>query len=132
MVITLGVPRVCGVVYGDLLEVEVPLDADGLSWPDEEWLSLFRGYGEFPGELEEPRLEHGRLRFETRDENLRRAWIAIRDRVAVTNRTYATRVPARDRSGERSEAGRRDDVDQRIRDAQRVLDSLQSPAGGAL
>ena len=131
MVITLGVPRVCGVVYGDLLEVEVPLDADGLSWPDEEWLSLFRGYAEFPGELEEPRLEHGRLRFEARDEDLGRAWIAIRDRVALTNRTYATRVPARDPSGERSEAGRRDDVDERIRDAQRVLDSLQDPAGDA-
>jgi hypothetical protein len=129
MVITLGMPRVCGVVYGNLLEVEVPLDADGLSWPDEEWLSLFRGYGEFPGELEEPRLEHGRLRFEARDNDLRRAWIAIRDRVAVTNRTYATRVPPRDRSGERSEAGRRDDVDDRIRNAQRVLDSVQDPAG---
>ena len=129
--ITLGVPRVCGVVYGDLLEVEVPLDADGLSWPDEEWLSLFRGYGEFPGELEEPRLEHGRLRFEARDEHLGRAWIAIRDRVAVTNRTYAARVPARDRSGELSEAGRRDGVDERIQDAQRVLDSLRDPAGDA-
>lgn len=131
MVITLGVPRVCGVVYGDLLEVEVPLDADGLSWPDEEWLSLFREYGEFPGELEEPRLEHGRLRFEARDDDLRRAWIAIRDRVAVTNRTYAKRVPARDLSGARSEAGRRDDVDQCIRDGQRVLDSLQDRAGDA-
>jgi hypothetical protein len=131
MVITLGLPRVRGIVYGDLFEVEVPLDADGRSWPDEEWLSLFRGYGEFPGELEEPRLEHGRLRFEARNEDLERAWIAIRDRVAVTNRTYATRVLARDPSGERSEAGRRDDVDQRIRDAQRMLDSLQDPAGDA-
>ena len=131
MVITLGVPRVCGVVYGDHLEVEVPLDADGLSWPDEEWLSLFRGYGEFPGELEEPRLEHGRLRFEARDAELGRAWIAIRDRVAVTNRAYATRVPARDPSGARREAGRRDHVDDRIRDAQRVLDSLQDRAGDA-
>jgi hypothetical protein len=131
MVITLSVPRVCGVVYGDLLEVEVPLDADGLSWPDEEWLSLFRAYGEFPGDLEEPRLEHGRLRFEARDEDLRRAWLAIRDRVAVTNRTYARRVPARDPSGARSEAGRRDDVDQRVRNAQRVLDSLQGPVRDA-
>ena len=122
----------CGVVYGDLLEVEVPLDADDLPWPDEEWLSLFRGYGEFPGDLEEPRLEHGRLRFEARDDDLRQAWIAIRDRVAVTNRTYATKVPARDRSGERSEAGRRDDVEERIREAQRVLDSLQDHAGGVL
>ncbi|HZC29139.1 MAG TPA: hypothetical protein VE269_05310 [Gaiellaceae bacterium] len=59
--ITLSMPRVAGVVYGDLLEVEVPLDADGLSWPDEEWLSLFRAHGEFPGDLEEARLEHGRL-----------------------------------------------------------------------
>ena len=131
MVITLGAPRVRGVVYGDLVEVEVPLKADGLSWPDEEWLSLFRGYGEFPGELEEPRLEHGRLRFEARDEDLSRAWIAICDRVAVTNRTYATRVPARDRSGERSEAGRRGDVDGRIRQAQHVLDSLQDAARDA-
>lgn len=125
MVITLGRPRPCGVVYGDLLEVEVPLDADGLVWPDEEWLSLFREYGRFPGELEEPRLEHGRLRFEAREGDLRRAWIEIRDRVAATNRSYATRLPARDRSGERSEAGRRDGVDARIREAQRVLDSLE-------
>ena len=131
MVITLGRPRVCGVVYGDLLEVEVPLDADGLVWPDEEWLSLFREYGLFPGELEEPRLEHGRLRFEARDTDLRRSWVAIRDRVAATNRTYATRLPARDRSDERSEAARREDVDGRIRDAQRVLDSLQDTTGGA-
>jgi hypothetical protein len=129
MVITLGRPRVCGVVYGDLLEVEVPLDADGAVWPDEEWLSLFREYGLFPGELEEPRLEHGRLRFEARDEDLRRSWIAIRDRVAATNRAYATRLPARDRRGERSEAARREDVDGRIRGAQRVLDSLQDTTG---
>jgi hypothetical protein len=27
MVIRLGRPRVCGIVHGDLLEVEVPLDA---------------------------------------------------------------------------------------------------------
>lgn len=128
--IRLGRPRVRGIVYGDLLEVEVPLDADGLAWPDEEWLSLFREYGRFPGELEEPRLEHGRLRFEARDEDLRRAWIAIRDRVAVTNHAYTTRVPARDRSGERSETARRDDVDGRVRDAQRLLDSLQHPAEG--
>ena len=77
MVITLGRPRVRGIVYGDLLEVEVPLEAGSLGWPDEEWLSLFREYGEFPAELEEPRLEHGRLRFEARDEDLRRAWVAI-------------------------------------------------------
>jgi hypothetical protein len=130
VVIALGRPRVRGIVYGDLLEVEVPLDADGLAWPDEEWLSLFREYGQFPGELEEPRLEHGRLRFEARDEDLRRAWITIRDRVAATNQTYATRVPARDRGGERTEAARRDDVEVRVRDAQRLLDSLQDPTGG--
>jgi hypothetical protein len=130
MVITLGRPRVCGVVYGDLLEVEVPLDADGLAWPDEEWLSLFREYGQFPGELEEPRLEHGRLRFEARERDLRRAWSAIRDRVAATNGTYATRLPARDHSGVRSEAARCDDVHGRVRDGQRVLDSLQDAARG--
>jgi hypothetical protein len=129
MVITLGRPRVRGVVYGDLLEVEVPLDADGLGWPDEEWLSLFREYGEFPADLEEPRLEHGRLRFEARDDDLRRAWVAIRDRVAVTNRMYATMLEPRDRTAQRTEDARRDDVDERIRDAQRLLDSLQEPPG---
>jgi hypothetical protein len=129
MVITLGRPRVRGVVYGDLLEVEVPLDADGLGWPDEEWLSLFREYGEFPADLEEPRLEHGRLRFEARDDDLRRAWVALRERVAVTNRTYATMLEPRDRAEQRSEDARRDDVDVRIRDAQRLLDSLQEPEG---
>src|ERR671929_568014 len=103
MVITLGRPQVRGIVHGDLLEVEVPLEADGLAWPDEEWLSLFREYGEFPAELEEPRLEHGRLRFEARDEDLRRAWVAVRDRVAVTNRTYATMLEPRDGAGQRGE-----------------------------
>jgi hypothetical protein len=127
MVITLGRPRVRGIVHGDLLEVEVPLDAEGRAWPDEEWLSLFREYEEFPAELEEPRLEHGRLRFEARDEELRRAWVAIRERVAATNRTYATMLTPRDRAGERGEDERRDDVDERIRSAQRLLDSLQEP-----
>jgi hypothetical protein len=118
-----------GVVHGDLLEVEVPLEADGLGWPDEEWLSLFREYGEFPADLEEPRLEHGRLRFEARDEDLRRAWVAMRERVAATNRTYATMLAPRDQAGQRGEDARRDDVDERIRSAQRLLDSLHDPAG---
>jgi hypothetical protein len=39
-----------GTVHGDLLEVEVPLEADALGWPDEDWLSLFREYGEFPAD----------------------------------------------------------------------------------
>jgi hypothetical protein len=132
MVIMLGAPRVRGIVHGDLLEVEVPLDAEGLVWPDEEWLSLFREYGEFPAEFEEPRLEHGRLRFEARDDDLRRAWVAIRDRVAVTNQSYATVLAPRDRAAQRGEDARRDDVGERIRDAQRVLDSLQEPAGNGL
>jgi hypothetical protein len=125
MVIRLGRPRVCGIVHGDHLEVEVPLDADGLVWPDEEWLSLFRESAEFPGDLEEPRLEHGRLRFEARDEDLQRAWSAIGERVAVTNRTYATMFAPRDRGAQRSEDARRDDVVERIRDAQRMLDAQE-------
>jgi hypothetical protein len=127
MVITLGRPRVRGIVHGDLLEVEVPLDAEGLAWPDEEWLSLFREYDEFPADLEEPRLEHGRLRFEARDGDLRRAWVAIRERVAATNRTYTTMLAPRDRAGQHGEDARRDDVDERVLSAQRLLDSLQEP-----
>jgi hypothetical protein len=125
MVIRLGRPRVCGIVHGDLMEVEVPLDAEGLVWPDEEWLSLFRENGEFPGDLEEPRLEHGRLRFEAREKDLRRAWSAISERVAVTNRTYATMLAPRDRRAQRSEDARRDDVVERVRDAQRLLDAQE-------
>jgi hypothetical protein len=125
MVIRLGRPRVRGIVHGDLLEVEVPLDADGLGWPDEEWLSLFRENGDFPSDLEEPRLEHGRLRFEARDEDLQRAWTAIADRVAVTNRAYATMLAPRGHSAQRSEDARRDDVAERIRDAQRLLDAQE-------
>jgi hypothetical protein len=128
MVIRLGRPRVRGIVHGDLLEVEVALDAEGLTWPDEEWLSLFREYDEFPADLEEPRLEHGRLRFEARDDDLRRAWAAIRERVATTNRTYAAMLAPRDRAGQHGEDARRDDVDERILSAQRLLDSLQTPA----
>jgi hypothetical protein len=123
MVIRLGRPRVRGIVHGDLLEVEVPLNAEGDAWPDEEWLSLFRENAEFPADLEEPRLEHGRLRFEARDEDLQRAWSAISYRVAVTNRTYATMLAPRDRKEQRSEDARRDDVAERIQDAQRLLDA---------
>lgn len=129
MVITLGHPRVSGIVHGDLLEVEVPLDADGLGWPDEEWLSLFRENGDFPGDLEEPRLEHGRLRFEARDEDLQRAWSVISDRVAVTNRLYSTMLAPRDRSAQRSEDERRDEVTERIRHAQRLLDAQELEEG---
>jgi hypothetical protein len=125
MLIMLGRPRVRGIVHGDLLEVEVPLEAEGRAWPDEEWVSLFREYDAFPAELEEPRLEHGRLRFEARDEDLRRAWVATRERVAATNRSYATMLAPRDRAGQRDEDARRDDVDERIQSAQRLLDSLQ-------
>ena len=124
MVITLGAPRVLGVVYGDMLEVEAPLTAAGLDWPDEEWLTLFRGYGDFPGDLEEPRLEHGKLRFEARDEDLRRAWAAIEERVRATNRVYDTSLPPRDRVEQRVEDARRDDVEERVRTAQQLLDSL--------
>jgi hypothetical protein len=126
MVIRLGRPRVRGIVHGDLFEVEVPLDADGGPWPDEEWLSLFRENEEFPADLEEPRLEHGRLRFEAREQDLQRAWSAISYRVEVTNRTYATMLAPRDRKDQRSEDARRDDVTERIRNAQRLLDAGES------
>jgi hypothetical protein len=125
MVIRLGRPCVRGIVHGDLLEVEVPLDADGTPWPDEEWLSLFRENAEFPADLEEPRLEHGSLRFEARDEDLQRAWTSIAHRVAVTNRAYATMLAPRDRMAQRREDTRRDDVAERIRDAQRLLDAQE-------
>lgn len=124
MVIRLGSRRVLGIAYGDLLEVEVVLDAEGLAWPDDEWLALFREYAEFPADLEEPRLEHGKLRFEARDEDLRRAWAAIRERVNATNRVYGEMLAPRDRAGQHSEDARRDDVDDRVREAQRLLDAI--------
>ena len=124
MVIRLGSRRVLGIAYGDLLEVEVVLDAEGLAWPDDEWLALFREYAEFPADLEEPRLEHGKLRFEARDEDLRRAWAAIRERVNATNRVYGKMLAPRDRAGQHSEDARRDDVDDRVREAQRLLDGI--------
>jgi hypothetical protein len=129
MVIRLGRPRVCSIVHGDVLEVGVPHDADGLAWPDQEWLSLLRESGEFPGDLEEPRLEHGRLRFEARDEDLQRAWSAISERAAVTNRTYAMMLAPRDRKARRGEVARRDDVAERIRDAQQLLDAQEERKG---
>src|SRR5207247_5632222 len=88
MVIKLGSRRVRGVVYGDLLEIEIALDANGRAWPDGEWIELFREYADFPPDLEEPRLEHGKLRFEASDDDLSRAWTAIKHRVATTNRMY--------------------------------------------
>jgi hypothetical protein len=124
MVIRLGSRHVLGIAYGDLLEVEVVLDAEGLAWPDDEWLTLFREYAEFPADLEEPRLEHGKLRFEARDEDLRRAWTAIKKRVNATNDTYGETLVPRDRAGQRSEDARRDGVDERVGKAQRLLDAL--------
>src|SRR5918911_2354173 len=124
MVIELGEPRVLGVIHRDLLEVEVPLSGDGHAWPDDEWLGLFREYPAFPADLEEPRLEHGKLRFEARDEDVVRAWVAARERVRVTNELYAELLEPRDRAQQEVENARRDDVDQRIQTAQRLLDSV--------
>jgi hypothetical protein len=126
MVILLGAPHVLGAVDAELLEVEVALDADGLAWPDQEWVTLFREYGEFPADLEEPRLEHGKLRFEARDQDLERAWSEIKQRVAATNRGYEAILVPRDRSEQRAENARRDDVDERVQHAQRLLDYLGS------
>jgi hypothetical protein len=126
MVILLGAPHVLGAVDAELLEVEVALDADGLAWPDQEWVTLFREYGEFPADLEEPRLEHGKLRFEARDQDLERAWSEIKQRVAATNRGYEAILVPRDRSEQRAENARRNDVDERVQHAQRLLDYLGS------
>ena len=124
MVIRLGSRRVLGVTYSDLLEIEIGLEAEGRAWPDNEWLELFREYEDFPGDLEEPRLEHGKLRFEAPSQDLQRAWTAIKQRVAVTNRTYAELLLPRDQAGQRSENVRRENVDRRLLEAQRLLDSL--------
>lgn len=124
MVITLGSRRVLGIAYGDMLEVEIELQAQGQAWPDGEWLTLFREYGKFPSDLEEPRLEHGKLRFEVEEEDLERAWTAIKERVHATNCLYCDLLVPRDRAGQRDEDARRDGVDERIRHAQRLLDAL--------
>ena len=124
MVIRLGSRHVLGATHGDLLEIEIGLDADGRAWPDNEWVELFREYEEFPGDLEEPRLEHGKLRFEACSQDLQRAWTAIKERVAVTNRTYAEMLLPRDQAGERGEKVRRENVGRRLREAQQLLDSL--------
>jgi len=124
MVIRLGTRRVIGIAYGDMLEVEVELEAEGDTWPDGEWLSLFREYIKFPSALEEPRLEHGKLRFEVREEDLERAWTAIKERVHVTNRLYSDLLLPRDRADQRDEHARRESVDERIRQAQQLLDAL--------
>jgi hypothetical protein len=124
MVIRLGSRRVLGIAYGDMLEVEVELEAEGDAWPDGEWLTLFREYTKFPSALEEPRLEHGKLRFEVHDKDLERAWAAIKERVHATNRLYSDLLEPRDRAGRRDEDARRDSADERIRHAQQLLDAL--------
>jgi hypothetical protein len=120
-----GSPQVLGIAYGDLLEIGVELDAEGHAWPDGEWLALFREYAKFPSDLEEPRLEHGKLRFEAHEQDLERAWTAIKDRVHTTNRLYCEMLVPRDRAGQHDEDARRDDVDERVRQAQRLLDGLE-------
>ena len=124
MVIQLGSRRVLGIAYGDMLEIEVGLEAEGEAWPDGEWLTLFREYEKFPSDLEEPRLEHGKLRFEVHERNLERAWTAIKERVHATNRLYSDLLIPRDRAGKRDEDARRDGVDERVRRAQQLLDGL--------
>src|ERR671931_818227 len=122
--VKLGKRVVKDVVQGDLLEVEVDLEAEGLAWPDNEWLGLFRGYRDFPADLEEPRLEYGKLHFEASDEDLQRAWSALKERVAATNRSYGELLAPRRGVEQRAEDERRAGVAQRIEDAQRLLDSL--------
>jgi hypothetical protein len=124
VVITLGSRRVLGIAYGNMLEIEVGLEAEGEAWPDGEWLTLFREYEKFPSDLEEPRLEHGKLRFEVHEKELERAWTAIKERVHATNRLYCDLLIPRDRAGQRDEDARRDNVDERVRHAQQLLDTL--------
>jgi hypothetical protein len=124
MVIHLGSRRVLGIAYGDMLEIEVGLEAEGEAWPDGEWLTLFREYEKFPSDLEEPRLEHGKLRFEVHERDLERAWTAIKERVHATNRLYCDLLAPRDRAGQHDEDARRDSVDERVRHAQQLLDAL--------
>ena len=107
-----------------MLEIEVGLEVEGAAWPDGEWLTLFREYAKFPSDLEEPRLEHGKLRFEVREKELERAWTAIKQRIHDTNRLYSDLLVPRDRAGQRDEDDRRDSVDERVRHAQQVLDAL--------
>jgi hypothetical protein len=114
---------VTGIVHGDQLEVKVDLAAHGLASPDNEWLELFREYGDFPADLEEPRLEHGKLRFEARDEDLQRAWTAIKQRVAATNRPYDSLLAPRASREQRAEDDQRPDLRERIEQAQKFLDS---------
>jgi len=124
VVITLGSRHVLGIAYGDMLEVEIELEAEGQTWPDGEWLTLFREYAKFPSDLEEPRLEHGKLRFEVHEEQLERAWTAIKQRVHATNRLYCDLLAPRDRTGQCDEDARRDGVDERLVHAQQLLDAL--------
>jgi hypothetical protein len=124
VVIELGSRRVLGIAYGDLLEIEVELEAEGEAWPDDEWLTLFREYAKFPSDLEEPRLEHGKLRFEVHERDLERAWTAIKQRIHDTNRLYCDLLVPRDGAGRRDEDARRDGVDERLRHAQQLLDAL--------
>ena len=124
MVITLGARRVLGIAYGDMLEVEIELEAEGQAWPDGEWLTLFREYAKFPSDLEEPRLEYGKLRVEVHEAELKRAWKAIKERVHATNRLYCDLLAPRDGAGQRDEDARRESVDERLHHAQRVLDAL--------
>jgi len=65
------------------------------------------------------------LRFEAHEQDLERAWTAIKDRVHTTNRLYCEMLVPRDRAGQRDEDARRDDVDERVREAQRLLDGHQ-------
>jgi len=123
MEVKLGKRVLKDVIRGDLLEVEVDLEAEGFAWPDNAWLGLFRGYRDFPADLEEPSLEYGKLHFEAA-EDLARAWSAIKERVAATNRSYGELLAPRHRVEQRAENERRADAAQRIEDAQRLLDSL--------
>lgn len=104
----------------DLMYVSVELSGH----PDRDWLELWKEQ-DYPNDLEEPRIERGRLEFDTPPDDLERTWDAIKRRVAATNDRYSAEiVPARQdaraRQQETAEARA-----QAIDEAQRRLDELE-------
>jgi hypothetical protein len=58
------------------------------------------------------------------ENDLKRAWTAIKERVQATNRLYCELLVPRDPAGQYDEDARRDGVDERVRQAQQLLDAL--------
>jgi hypothetical protein len=115
----LGERELVGTGPGDRISIKVELQPP----PDEDWITLFK-QGEYPMDLEEPRLVGPTVFLSVAKENLPRAWAALKARVAEADSAFvADVIPARE-----AKKHAWDEAQARLarerEEAQRLLDDL--------